>query len=105
MIKVEHHISFGETGVVLSDIPLTADMASTFAACHNESESRGCQIVLENNSAQTESKTTYIWNTLAEVEDMYLWGDTNYQLTELYQQYVSLIESAGGTVTRTITEF
>jgi hypothetical protein len=105
MIKVEHHVSLSGTSALLRDISLPDSMSDIFAACRNESESRGCLIDSEINSAQNESKTTYTWNTLAEMEDMYLWSDTNYQLTEIYQQYISLIESAGGTVTRTITEF
>lgn len=105
MIKVEHNISFGETGVLLSDISLPENMSNIFAICHDEAESRGCQIVSEMNSNATASKITYTWNTLAEMESMDLWSKTNHQLPEIYQQYVSLIESAGGTITKTITEF
>lgn len=105
MIKVDHIITFPETdGLALLD-PLPEAVVAAFSSAREEAASRGCVLFSYENAGKTERTAMFIWEDADVMNEFNEWANVNANYAEVYAQFVEYVQSKGGTITKTVTEF
>ena len=104
MIKIDHTITVPEINGLANIFPLPPAIQTVLTACREEAAIRGCLFFNETNTDKTQVVATFIWDNQTLVDEFLQWADTEHDYSNVYQQYINLVESAGGTMVKTITE-
>lgn len=105
MIKVDHIITFPETNGLLLIDPLPSVVTSALLVAREEATSRGCILFSYENDEKTERTATFIWENEAVMNEFLEWAEALVNYSTVHNEFIEYVESKGGSVTRTITEF
>jgi hypothetical protein len=105
MIKIDHTITVPEINGLDNIFPLPPEIKDVLIACRKEAALRGCVFFSEANTDRTQVVASFIWDNQTLVDEFLQWADTEHNYTNVYQQYINLVESYGGTLVKTTTEY
>jgi hypothetical protein len=92
-----------EKDLFLLDLNIPTDIQQGLAVFRAEAEIRGCVINSEDSEDSKVRKAFFIWEDEDVVSEFTKWcNENNYNF--YYDTFVKIIESTGGTITRTTEE-
>jgi len=104
MIKIEYTITFTEDNGLDLIAPLPSNIATVLALSKEAATARGCVPTVYNNDARSQRVLTFVWDSQTAIDSFNDFANQNYQYSAIYQEFVALVESKGGTIERVVSE-